>query len=380
MVNALYNFYKARMSAAEDSKDVEATIGFTSLPADVNYNVHDVASAYKRFLWDLPGGILGSVALFRSLSDIGSIPEHTIAAKAAEGEHILRPKLIALALLTMTSETRFALVCAVFGLLAYLKQDNSTETLSDTANMASLSPETMSSQALGVVFAPILLDDLTDRIEFHGGRKNSGLGNNLNTPKRGLLTTKKLKKLKSSDCGPEIAAGVSRATAAATVVELLVRNWSDIARQIVLLRARSTSRSVSRSSRGQSGRTSRSGFGDLPPRAFHRPSVPHMRARRTHSLSKSISDPNLMVFSSVSQQSLGTSATSQDAICPTRSVSVNHGSSAGGDSRAVSGTRNFSYSSSALQSISETGRWPILQPSTDRRPIRSSESSGQSLA
>ena len=381
MVNALHNFYKARMSDAEDSKDVEATIGSTSLPADVNYNVHDVASAYKRFLWDLPGGILGSVALYRSLSDIGSIPEHTIAAKAAEGEHILRSKLIALALLTMTSETRFALVCAVFGLLAYLKQDNNAETLSDITNKASLSPETMSAQALGVVFAPILLANLTDEIEFHDGRRNSGSGNNLNTSKRGILTTKKLKKLKSADCGPEIAAGVSRATAAASVVELLVRNWRDIARQIVLLRARPSSRTISHSSHGQSGRTSRSGFGELPPRAFHRPSVPHMRARRAHSLSKSISDPNLMVFSSTSQQSLvGTSATSQDAVCPSRSVSVDHGSSAGGNSRAVSGTRNFSYSSSALQSISEAGKWPVLQPSTDRRPIRSPESSGHSLA
>jgi hypothetical protein len=359
VVNMIYDYYKSRITTVEDAKDVEETICSTSLPVDVVYCVHDIASAFKRFLWDLPGGILGSSTLFRSLAEIQAVFREKAKTAVVTEKH-LQSKLIALVLLSMTSDKRFAVICAVFGLLAYLKKDESNEVPSSSAT-EQLNPESMSSHALGVVFAPILLGDLTNEIEFHDGRKGSESASIDSTPKRSLLAGKKLKKLKSSDCGPAIAASVSRANAAAIVVELLVQHWEDIVRQIISLRIkpRSNSRSISQTSLGRSTRIVKERDGH---RIVHHPSVPSMTTRRSHSLSKSISNPDLLF------PNIGSSG-------PSRSTSVSHGSLG----QAGSGeTRNVSYSSTALQSISETGRWPSLQL-VDRRPLRSAVPSDESV-
>src|SRR4029434_1098691 len=59
-VNALYNHY----CADGDVDDISSTICFPNLPSHIDAGPHDVASTFKRLLSGLPGGILGSVALF----------------------------------------------------------------------------------------------------------------------------------------------------------------------------------------------------------------------------------------------------------------------------------------------------------------------------
>lgn len=243
--------------------------------------------------------------------------------------------------------------------------------------------ESMSPRAFGVVFAPILLGNLSDEIEFRDGRKTSEISSNNSTPKRGLLSGKKGKKVKSSDCGPEIAAGVSRANAAAAVIEMLVRDWEEIVLQIRALQGQPISRAVSRSSRLYMPKH-RDGHDALS--AHRRPSVPSLRPKRSTSLTKSISHPNIASFSRSTYQDStiypgsGTSiyANGQESSSLSRSASVSNATSIRHDIRAGSGSRNFSYSSSALQSIDERARWPSLHLPGDRAPVRSSGGSGES--
>lgn len=361
---------------------METTICSTDLPSHIQHNVHDIASTFKRFLWDLPGGILGSTSTFKALAEIEG-PPVTKLPSSDDSESLPRSKLIALAILSVQSQQRLALICAVFGLLACLKLDVKSLSEHEPTSSSPLGSESMSPRAFGVVFAPVLLGNLNDEIEFHDGRKNSESSSNNNTPKRGLLSGKKNKKLKSSDCGPEIAAGVSRANAAAAVIEMLVRDWEEVVLQIRVLQGLTGSRSASQSSRLYIAKN-RNGHDSIG--AHRRPSVPSLRPKRSTSLTKSISNPNISSFRGFADQesttypeSGGSSYTNrQDSSSLSRSASVSNTTSIHHDARAASGSRNFSYSSSALQSIDERVRWPSLHLPGDRAPVRSSGGSGES--
>jgi len=344
--------------------------------------VHDIASTFKRFLSDLPGGILGSTSTFKAFAEIEG-PPITKLPSSDDSESLPRSKLIALAILSVQSQQRLALICAVFGLLAYLKLavKSSAEQVSTSSSPSG--SESMSPRTFGVVFAPLLLGNLNDEIEFHDGRKNSESSSNNNTPKRGLLSGKKNKKIKSSDCGPEIAAGVSRANAAAAVIEMLVRDWEEVVLQIRALQGLTASRSASQSSHLYITKH-RHGHDSIT--AHRRPSVPSLRPKRSISLTKSISNPNIASISRFADQESTTYPESggssylnrQDSSSLSRSASVSNTTSIHHDLRAASGSRNFSYSSSALQSIDERVRWPALHLPGDRAPVRSSGGSGES--
>lgn len=221
VVNALYEYYVSRMDCDHEATEkVQITVGCGDLPDTIGANAHDVASAFKRFLWDLPGGIIGSTALFKTLKEI----EHTPAKyhQAGTDERFLRPRLVALALLSLPSRRRFALICAVFGLLAFLKQDDVSE--ASPTSSYHWGSESMSSRALGVVFAPVLLGNMTEHIE---------VGASPTTSKRGLLPQRKTQKRSTkTECSPEIQASLGRTSSAADIIDFLLVNWGSIIKQV----------------------------------------------------------------------------------------------------------------------------------------------------
>ena len=59
-VSALYDHYA---SQDDDGDAVSGTVRCPTLPDNIQCDEHDVASAFKKFLSGLPGGILGKIWL-----------------------------------------------------------------------------------------------------------------------------------------------------------------------------------------------------------------------------------------------------------------------------------------------------------------------------
>ncbi|KAL9085141.1 MAG: hypothetical protein Q9159_004867 [Coniocarpon cinnabarinum] len=247
-VNALYDHYASQMrSAAEEESKVHESVGYALLPqGDLVYNVHDVASVFKKFLWDLPGGILGSKCLFDVLQNISTF---SFQGREQREWHTVRPRLVALAFLSIRSSRRIALCCAVFGLLASIKHEESyvqNEPPGSFHKRQSPSQEYMSSRALAVVFAPILLGKLCDdrSTKKKGAKRERSITGHFWSPK----------KSNSSNVGQQsiIDASLEKSQMEAKVVEMLLNDWEAIVRQ--MSRQHSSLRSTSTLSQPSDGR------------------------------------------------------------------------------------------------------------------------------
>lgn len=209
-------------------------MGSTILPSEITCSIHDVASAFKKFLWDLPGGILGSVSLFKALKDLECVPWHVLLNNEVTSGQ-LKIRMVALAVLSLKSGRRIAVISAVFGLLSWLKQDTEDEPQQSPFISRSQVAGVMSSKALSVVFAPVLLGNLTEKIEIRPSPCSKGHSRGTDMPRRSLMhafKTPKHVKCNSQEKSPEMNAGIERSNAAAAVVELLLKNWEAIVKEI----------------------------------------------------------------------------------------------------------------------------------------------------
>ncbi|KAF2418463.1 hypothetical protein EJ08DRAFT_654300 [Tothia fuscella] len=195
-----------------DEADIEVTIRLATLPNSVTlpYNIHDIAGTFKLFLDELRGGILGSVEVFESLRK-ALVPikdkedELDFQCRGLEDEFTKsNAKWVAKVLCTVGCSQRRNLILAIFGLLAFLKQDqiglercdsllppqfaySLSLAIQNHCSQSQVKSEQMSSRALGVVFAPLLLGNLSDQIRInhhtprpetsHGLRRRSNLSN-----------------------------------------------------------------------------------------------------------------------------------------------------------------------------------------------------------
>lgn len=135
--------------------------------------MHDIASTFKKFLGELPGGIIGSLRLFDAIRYIMTL-KYDENETVGPNEVSTNAKYIAFSLLKLESSHRLALISAVFGLLSYLSDDESTSLINSSSQESSEAKnntdintdatERMSPHALAVVFAPLLLGNLTDMI------------------------------------------------------------------------------------------------------------------------------------------------------------------------------------------------------------------------
>jgi len=289
VVNALYDHYISRMKLVDKAADmIQTTVASSELPQDIVVSAHDVASAFKKFLWDIPGGILGSMALFKAFKKI-------INARIGDNETVeqdagrKKSQLVALTLLSLKSEQRYALISAIIGLLAFLKQDLQRPTDASTAPPEAPSAECMSSKALGLVFAPILLGNLTEQIELERDDASPLSTSKSESPKRSLFPQRKSDtRTRKGACSLEMVAGLERTTSAAQIVEFLVLHWSTVVQQVLIIAARYKMPASSLGTRMNSVPALTAILDDPGDRRRR-----SMKSFRSGSLSKSISNPIL---------------------------------------------------------------------------------------
>ena len=139
VVCALYSHYakhvlgamRARYSISKTTRPIEFPRDILDLegsPRNRNESVYDVATFFQLRLSELPGGILGDAYLFRVLKQIHDhnfVPE-LVFQDPGRKEYVCesppstgtRVRMIALALIALTTDMQFELICAVFGLLS----------------------------------------------------------------------------------------------------------------------------------------------------------------------------------------------------------------------------------------------------------------------
>ena len=222
-VNALYRHFMTQLENGRDGPfQVEVTIANPTLPTHIPFTVHDITSLYKKFLVGVDGGILGSVDLFDALKKVIE-PSGVRADNLFSADSIINASDIADILLKIESQDRYFLITAVFGLLAYIKKDEGDidDAEGTKKRDAAQSQERMSSKALGVVFAPLLLGNKTDQIEVESlGRDQefqqfTKMSANANKAKSTQVT--------------ELITGMARTELAGSIVEIMLLQWDNVA-------------------------------------------------------------------------------------------------------------------------------------------------------
>ena len=154
----MYNHYG---TLDEDGDFIAGTVRCPTLPTHIKCDVHDVASAFKKFLAGLPNGILGSLPLFYSFVSIqGQLLGDPELTKTKQTK--IRARLIALAVMTLKSQYRRDLICAVFGLLSMIGRAAEIAPREDNRGRPLPTSDLMGYAPLGIVFGPLLLGDLLD--------------------------------------------------------------------------------------------------------------------------------------------------------------------------------------------------------------------------
>ena len=149
---------------------------------------------------------------------------------------LLRAKLIALAVLSVTSTYRVYLIQAVLGLAAYFGSEAERAEAEGTATddqgqRHQPKSELMGYQSLGVVLGPLLLGDLTDKVDVSKCESQEA------APRTSTDSMKKSKKQKRNSAQNKLekdatlSAHVDRANLTASIMQLLLLIWKDVVSQ-----------------------------------------------------------------------------------------------------------------------------------------------------
>lgn len=170
VVNTLYDYY-----CTDDNTDaISSTTRCPTLPPHIRCNAHDIASAFKRFLAGLPGGILGSLSLFDALVAIHSQLQGDPEWHRTK-ESKLRARLIALAIGTVKSQYQRELICAVFGLLCLVGRFAENAPREDDSGRPLPTGDLMGYNALGIIFGPLLVGDMINNYSMKVADPSAGL-------------------------------------------------------------------------------------------------------------------------------------------------------------------------------------------------------------
>lgn len=190
VVKKLYNHFAGQVLSAELTGDkIDSTTRGSFLPSDTvssdssympnkSTYIHNVATAFKHFLAGLPGGVLGSVELYGALKRIHernfneeelkkdpAFGDYTLSSKSAS--YAVRVKMVALALLALTTDMQLELICAVFGLLALIAHETEKQVARPHGRMhgegltCSGCQGFSDSKTLSEIFGPLLLSGPT---------------------------------------------------------------------------------------------------------------------------------------------------------------------------------------------------------------------------
>ena len=149
---------------------------------------------------------------------------------------LLRAKLIALAVLSVTSTYRVYLIQAVLGLAAYFgseaeRAEAEGAAIDDQGQRNQPKSELMGYQSLGVVLGPLLLGDLTDKVDVSKCESQEA------APRTSTDSMKKSKKQKRNSAQNKLekdatlSAHVDRANLTASIMQLLLLIWKDVVSQ-----------------------------------------------------------------------------------------------------------------------------------------------------
>ena len=199
------------------------------LPTHIEHTVHDVASLFKKLVSGMPGGLLGSLALFKTLREITDDFQASPDLKDAQQAKV-RARLIALAVVSVTSAHRYSLICAVLGLVACLGAEAEKGIAQERGIDGAIDSGLMGFQAFGVVIGPVLLGDLMDEVDVSGNERG-GLLVIPESPKK-HRKTKSTKNVSKSARPVEMFDMVERSKLAARVTEMLLSNWQEVVKQL----------------------------------------------------------------------------------------------------------------------------------------------------
>lgn len=189
VVRKLYNHFARQVLSAELTKDkIDSTTRGSFIPSDSlssdpshrpnkSTYIHNVATAFKHFLAGLPGGILGSVELYSVLKRIHdhNFDEEELKTDPAFGDYsaddisassAVKVKMVALALLALSTDVQLELICAVFGLTSLIAQETEKQVARPHGRMhedgltcsgCSGCQGFSNSKTLGEIFGPLLL-------------------------------------------------------------------------------------------------------------------------------------------------------------------------------------------------------------------------------
>ncbi|KAL2203194.1 hypothetical protein CC79DRAFT_1373340 [Sarocladium strictum] len=228
IVNALFDYY---CYVEGGGARVSGTVRCVNLPMHIQSSVHDVASTFKKMLSVLPGGILGSLAVFDAMvaihSQLNGSPEFPRTKQTR-----VRARLIALAIATIKSQFRRDLICAVFGLLSLIGRVAEVTPREDDEGRALPTADLMGYNALGIVFGPLLIGELMDDYTMKIADPGSGLMLFPVTPQK---MRRDRRKSKPHDGVPPAQTSVDKVRVANGIAEMLITNWRDVIRQLKAL-------------------------------------------------------------------------------------------------------------------------------------------------
>lgn len=224
VVDDLFDYY----CSTENGEDVTNTVRCANLPLHISASEHDVASAFKRMLYVLPGGILGSLPLFDTLVTIHS--RFRSEPEFPRTKHtMVRARLIALAIVTINSSARRDLICAVFGLLNLIGRVAEVAPREDEDGKPLPTGELMGYNGLGIVFGPLLVGDLLERSTI---KSAVSIPESLSSPVNLPEIERNCRKSKGPTAQNPEPALIDKILLANSIAEMIITNWRDVVRQI----------------------------------------------------------------------------------------------------------------------------------------------------
>jgi len=230
-INALYNHYTSQDG---DGEVINGTVRCPTLPEHIQCNVHDVASAFKKFLAGLPGGILGKSWLFDAFLSIYSQLDAEAESMRTKQSRV-RARLIALAIATVAPRHQRELICAVLGLLSMIGREAETAPREDEHGRPLPTSDLMGYGALGIVFGPLLIGDLLDNHDLcRTGLQSSLVFIQRSPPKS---SRGKHKKNKNADDSTTLLQDTDKIRIVNSITEMLITHWRGVVRHMKNLEA-----------------------------------------------------------------------------------------------------------------------------------------------
>jgi hypothetical protein len=247
VVSAIYDHY---CPTQDEANTIDTTVSSPNLPSHFKASVHDVASVFKKFLAGLPGGILGSLALFDAFVAIHSQLQGDAEFNRTK-QSKLRARLIALAIGTVKSQYRRELICAVFGLLSLIGRTAEKTPREDDLGRPLSTSDLMGYNALGKIFGPFLVGNLLVSYTMKLANPNEGLILLPVSPPR-PRRTRSGRRSKGADERHPLSIVVDKTHVANGIAEMVITHWREVVKHLRSLGALRTHKEVTAAEPAQS--------------------------------------------------------------------------------------------------------------------------------